>query len=134
MFWVLFVVMSSFVSNLVSCFSQCLVASIGFERNFSVFEEKKKEKIVFYWFKMLILIIPFEVTSGHFCDIAFPSPGVFSVFFHLYKTFCYALLFVSRQFSTVGWWFFLKKKACFLTDMIFCNTSILKYRKENDIF
>lgn len=81
MFWVLFVVMSSFVSNLVSCFSQCLVASIGFERNFSVFEEKKKEKIVFYWFKMLILIIPFEVTSGHFCDIAFPSPGVFSVFF-----------------------------------------------------
>lgn len=29
---------------------------------------------------------------------------------------------------------FLRKKACFLTDMIFCNTSILKYRKENDIF
>lgn len=29
---------------------------------------------------------------------------------------------------------FLRKKACFLTDMIFCNTSILKYRRENDIF
>lgn len=102
MFWVLLVVMSFFVSNLVSWFSRCLVASIGFERIFSVFGEKKKEKIVFYWFKMLIIIIPFEVTSGQFCDIAFPSPGVFSVFFHLYKTFCYALLFVSRQFSTVG--------------------------------
>lgn len=70
--------------NLVSCFSQCLVASIGFERVFfSVFGGKKKEKIVFYWFKMLIIIIPFEVTSGRFCDIAFPSPGVFSVFFFI---------------------------------------------------
>lgn len=30
--------------------------------------------------------------------------------------------------------FVFKEKACFLTDLIFCNTSILKYRKENDIF
>lgn len=78
MFWVLFVVMSLFVSNLVRFFCQRVVAIIGFERNFSVFE---KRKIVFYWFKMLIIIIPFKVTSGLFGDIVFSSPDVF--FFHL---------------------------------------------------
>lgn len=82
-----------------------------------------------------------KVNSGCFCDISFPTQTGFLCLFLLYNryllctTLCIGTVFDSQQF------FLLKDKkkkddkACFLTDKIFCNTSILKcIRRETDIF
>lgn len=110
--------------------------------SYSLFS-KRKNKIVFYWIKNAYFrILPFLRLFGNNCF--FPAPVWFCLFFSMFVGFFFICtrnfvmhyyFLYSRQFSKVGNFFlFLRKKACFLTDMIFCNTSILKYRKENDIF
>lgn len=94
------------------CFLQCWVAITGSQARVC-FKKKMKNKVVFYWIKMLIRIPlppPLDVTSGLFLgnNCFFSSPGmvlfvclsslslsfsyVCDFLFHLYKKFCHALL------------------------------------------
>lgn len=123
---------------------QCLVAITSSQIIFCF--QKKAKQNSFLWNKILLIrILPFlRLPLGFLVIIAFLQPSCgFSVclFLCLWVLFICTSNFVmhyyflySRQFSKVGWRSVLRKKACFLTNMIFCNTSILKYRKENDIF
>lgn len=110
--------------------------------SYSLFS-KRKNKIVFYWIKNAYFrILPFLRLFGNNCF--FPAPVWFCLFFSMFVGFfssvqeillCTTTFCILDSFQKLADFFlFLRKKACFLTDMIFCNTSILKYRKENDIF
>lgn len=120
--------------------------------SYSLFSKRGEKKIVFYWIKRCLLEpSPLGFSLGLLVIIAFLQPRcgfvLFCSFFSMFVFYffssvweillCTTTFYILERFQELAddfCLFVFKEKACFLTDLIFCNTSILKYRKENDIF
>lgn len=87
---------------------------------------------------LLVIIAFLQPRCGFVLFCSFFSMFVFyffsSVWEILLRTTTFYILERFQELADDFCLFVFKEKACFLTDLIFCNTSILKYRKENDIF